>query len=514
MNDPTEAFLSPLTAKLPKSARTRSGIEFTPSAPVWAFRDGKDGVCINFDLVPTLAEPLTPGLKLTLMWHLENRAPGTANSFFMAFVAMLKSLAKGWSDPVIQITPEDILAFKMMSERSEHELAHLRGFLVRWVSLGAPGIRKDVAALLHQLKLKQHPLGVAVATLDPKEGPLTDLEYEAIQCAVTDAYAAGQIVEDVFLLAFLFMALGARPAQLAAMKLCDLIIPKSPQDGADYLLMVPRVKQRGRLVRDELKPRILVRQLGETLRRYVETVHAQFVGRLPDPWQAPMFPQELQLENANAPGFEYHRTRMTISGKVVAAFERLRVPSERLSGPIPVTPIRLRRTFATRAAEEGLPLLVIAEMMDHANTRNVEVYAGLTSRIRARLNRAVAMHMAPLAQAFSGRIIQSEADASRPDLSSRIVDLRVDQSGAGMGSCGSRAHCGFAKPIACYTCNSFEPWLDGPHEAMLDYLLERRNHLMKTTDPRIASVNDRSILGCAQVILRCREIKEGTQKHG
>lgn len=514
MNDPTEAYLSVRIAQIPKSARTRSGIEYTPLATVWAFRDGKDRVSINFDRVPALAQSLTPGLKSTLMWYLENRSPRTVQHYFDSFMTLLRILAEGQDDPIVQIKPEDILAFKMMSEESEHELACLRGFLKRWAGLGAPGVGKDVAILLSQLTLKQSPAGVAVATLDPKEGPLTDLEFEAIQCALANAYAAGQIDDDVFLLAFLFMALGARPAQFAAMKLCDLIAPKTSQDTAEYLLMVPRAKQREHVSRDEHKPRVLARQLGEPLQRYVEMVYAQFVGRLTDPWQAPLFPQQWRIEYANAPGFECHLAPGSLSRKVISAFVRLRVPSERLSGPIPVTPIRFRRTYATRAAEEGLPLLVIAEMMDHADTRHVRVYAGLTSRIRSRLNRAVAMHMATLAQAFSGRIVQFETDATRPDPSSRIVDLRVDQSGAGMGSCGTNAYCGFAKPIACYACNSFEPWLDGPHEVALDYLLERREHLMKTADPRIASVNDRSILGCAQVILRCRELKEGSPKHG
>lgn len=514
MNNSTEAFLPSRTFELPKSAYTRSGIEYMPSAPQWKFRDGNVQISINYNLVPALAEPLIDGLKLTLMWYFDHRAPLTANRCFDYFLFLLRAIAEGRRNLIIQITPEDILVFKMMSKRSEHVLASLRGFLKRWSSLCAPGIDKDVAIFVDQIRLKQHPIGVAVTTLDSKKGPFSDLEFEAIQCALADAYAAGKIDEDVFFLSFLFMALGARPVQLAAIKLSDLIAPKSDEDGTNYILMVPRAKQHEHLSRDEFKARVLAHQIAEPLHRYVEGVYAEFIGLLPDPCQAPMFPQEQQLENANAPGFDYHRTPHSLSGKVIRAFVRLSVPSERLTCPIPVTPVRFRRTFATRAAEEGLPLLVIAEMMDHANTRNVEVYAGLTSRIRARLSRAVAMHMAPLAQAFSGRIIHTEADATRPGPSSRIVDLRVDQSGAGMGSCGTHAHCGFAKPIACYACNSFEPWLDGPHDAMLDHLLERRKHLLKSADLRIASVNDRSILGCAQVILRCREIKVESPKYG
>jgi len=169
--------------------------------------------------------------------------------------------------------------------------------------------------------------------------------------------------------------------------------------------------------------------------------------------------------------------------------------------------IRFRRTFATRAAEEGWPLLVIAELMDHADTRHVNVYAGLTSRIRAQFSRKIAMDMAPVAMAFAGKIIRSEGEATRPGPESRIIDLRVDRSGTSMGNCGSHAYCSFARPVACYAgCYEFEPWLDGPHEAVLDYMLARRAHLMATTGARIATINDRAILGCAQIILRCRQI--------
>lgn len=159
-------------------------------------------------------------------------------------------------------------------------------------------------------------------------------------------------------------------------------------------------------------------------------------------------------------------------------------------------------------------MLVIAELMDHANTRNVEVYAGLTSRIRAQFSRKIAMDMAPLAMAFAGKIIRNENDATRPGPVSRIIDLRIDRSGSSMGSCGSHAHCGFLRPIACYAgCYDFEPWLDGPHDVALDYMLARRAELIATTDARIATINDRAILGCAQVILRCRQIL-AEESHG
>lgn len=74
-----------------------------------------------------------------------------------------------------------------------------------------------------------------------------------------------------------------------------------------------------------------------------------------------------------------------------------------------------------------------------------------------------------------------------------------------MGSCGRDGPCSFMAPIACYTCKSFQAWVDGPHEAVLDYLLAERGRLIAATDMRIATVNDRTILAVAEVVQLARE---------
>jgi len=506
MNEAVERFLvQRATLPLPRTARTRSGVEFVLDKAWWRFRDGTMQVSINFDLLPEACASLLPGLKKTVLWYLENRSPNSADGKFRDFLWIARWLADGGEGGITHICAEDIVAIKVSSKQAEHRLASVRGFLIRWSELGAPGLGEDVAYVLKRLALKQSPVGVAVATLDPEEGPFTDIEFEALQMALNNAYAKSEFDAERLLLCYLLMAFGVRPVQLASLKCSDLIVPVNP-DG-DYVLKVPRAKQREQLARGEFKLRKLTRQLGEPLAAHVEKVQAEFRDRLQDVRESPLFPQRGQAGNADAPGFEYHLTSRGLSRKVTALFAKLRVPSERLEGAIPVNAVRFRRTFATRAAEEGWPLLVIAELMDHVDTRHVKVYTGLTSRIRAQFSRKIAMDMAPLAMAFTGKIIHGEDEATRPGPASRIVDLRVDRSGASMGSCGSYAHCGFVRPTACYAgCYDFEPWLDGPHEAALDYLLARREKLMTMSDVRIAAINDRAILGCAQVILRCRQI--------
>jgi hypothetical protein len=150
--------------------------------------------------------------------------------------------------------------------------------------------------------------------------------------------------------------------------------------------------------------------------------------------------------------------------------------------------------------------LVIAELLDHTDLQNVGVYVSATSEIIERIDRAVAIKLAPLAQAFAGILVDGKTEQDVPH-GLRIVAPKQSQGFAPVGSCGQHGFCGFAAPIACYTCSSFHAWLDGPHEEILEYLVAERDRLM-TVDVRIASVNDRTILAVAQVVEMCNCAQE------
>ena len=274
MNNPVKKFIACRAVKLPQTARTRSGIQYSPQESLWNFRDGIARLCLSFNLIPTTCAPLIHGIKCTAVWYLAHRAPSTVSNYFSGLVAFLKEVARERTEPIIQITPDDILAYKISSYKSQFVLAVIRPFLKQWAALGAPGIGEDVAKLLGQLKLKQYPVGVAVATLDPEKGPFTDLEFEAIQVAINDAYARKLMVTETFVLSYLFMAIGARPNQFAAMKCCDLIAPNKGSIG-DYVLNVPRAKQSDQLTRGEFAPRLIASQVGKAISRHIQEVQAR-----------------------------------------------------------------------------------------------------------------------------------------------------------------------------------------------------------------------------------------------
>ena len=175
-----------------------------------------------------------------------------------------------------------------------------------------------------------------------------------------------------------------------------------------------------------------------------------------------------------------------------------------------VSPTRFRRTIGTRAAMEGHGELIIADLLDHSDIQNVVVYVEATPEIIERIDKAMALQLAPRAQAFMGIIIEDESKAKRgEDPASRIRSPDIaTPNGGGVGTCGKYGFCGAYAPVACYTCRKFQAWLDGPHEIVLEELISKREKTLEQPgDERIAFVNDRTILAVADVVRKCKEIK-------
>ncbi|KJK04647.1 hypothetical protein UB44_03275 [Burkholderiaceae bacterium 26] len=440
--------------------------------------------------------------KTVLLWYAENRAAQYVTSLFYRSkkLFLFKSSISG--KPLSEITDVDLLNYKSnIGPDREWYLGTLSGFLEQWALLGLNGVTESALLLLTQLRLKGCPKGVAIATMDPTDGPLTALELEAIQAALNITYASNSVSLDDYVLCWLLMALGQRTKQYAALRVSD-IRPVPAGDGSlTYVLRMPRAKTGSSDPRAEFKDRVLSPDLGPLVMKQAAQVKARFVGVLVDVEEAPMFPGKLVDEPIA--GYEYHRTSDQLRDRIISTLSKLLVSSERTGDLVHIGPRRFRSTIGTRAAEEGYGELVIAELLDHSDTQNVGVYVRATPAIVERIDRALAMNVASMAQAFAGTLIDGPEEASRADdPSSRIRAPAITGNFAAISSCGKHGFCGFLKPIACYTCKSFEPWLDGPHEQVLEYLLAERERLFKV-DKRIACVNDRTIFAVAEVIQRC-----------
>lgn len=468
----------------------------------WAYRDELKTVSLPFvSLRAKLSAPLFDSFTNVLDWYVRNTSPGYLISTHHAFCTLV-NVAFEQGGQVKELQGVDVL--NLQSVASITVVARVCALIRRWEMMKLPGVT-DAAQFLKSFRLGAGPKGVAVLTRDPVMGPYTDIEWGAIQDALDNAFADGQIEEDAYCLAWLFLALGQRPIQYAGLKVCDLTRQDEGEHGVRYVLLIPRAKQGQRHHRSEFTERRLLREIAEPIYQYAQKVQATFEGKLSDPSQAPLFAATERGDGP--PGFEFHRTAASLTLHLNKALKCLKLYSERTGRRLHISPIRFRRTVGTRAAQEGHGELVIAQLLDHTDTQNVGVYVAAVPQIAQRIDRAMALHLAPLAQAFKGIVVAQEACARRgDDSSSRILDLRIDQSGRAMGICGQYALCQFSAPIACYTCRSFQPWLDGPHESVLEFLLKRRDQWLEP-DPRIAAIHDRTILAVAQVIQICQERK-------
>lgn len=490
--------------QLPDRVRTRSGVEFDPRADRWTYRDTTDTVHLDFTGLRATAS-LVESAKRTFVWYAEQLSPGHLTNMFMRLRHYLSTVSDaGRAGPISEISSTDLLNYRAtLTGPTKWYLGALAGLLKKWHSLGYPGVSDDAVALLKQLRLQGNAKGEAVLTHDPVHGPFTDIELEALHYALDQAYVAGNVDREGYLLAYLFMLLGQRPVQYAALKVRDVGVARAKDGTPVYTLRMPRAKQRDRLSRDEFKDRVVIPQIGELLVQHAEAIRSAFHGQLPDPADAPLFPTRRRRSN-EPEGFAFHRTSQAIIELLPNTLKRLGVTSERTGEPLHITATRFRRTVATRAAIEGHGELIIAELLDHTDTQNVGVYIEARPEIVERIDRAIALHLAPLAQAFAGVLIRDESEATRAgDPSSRICDPRFDPSMKPLASCGKHGFCGFAAPVACYTCANFEPWLDGPHEAVLEHLIGERDRLAARGDMRIASIHDRTILAVAEVVRQC-----------
>lgn len=502
---------------LPPTVRALSGALFDPSAKRWAFHDGLHPISVNFERLRGCAtDELIAAAKFPLIWYAENTEGTTVVTLFDHLRRLLESISDLQGQPVSVIDAPLLANFRAsLVWDTEWKLGGMSAFLKKWDSLGVPGVTNAAARFLKSIRLKGNRKGAAVLTMDPLKGPLTDIERSATQAALNDAFAAKKVALDDYLLTWLCLLLGQRNIQFAMLKVCDIKEIVKADGIHEYVLRVPRVKQvSAEARREQFKERLITPSIGKILISYASSVRKRFArdgkfsGELS---QAPLFPQRNATKKAR-PDFHYHTSPAQIGNRISSVFEALQVYSERTGEPIKVTSKRLRHTMATSAAREGHGELIIAELLDHSDTQNVGIYVKATPEIIERIDRALALRMAPLAHAFAGVVISEESAAIRGgDPTSRIVDPRFEETMKPMGNCGRGGPCGFMAPIACYTCKNFQAWVDGPHEAVLDYLLVERERLIAVADARIAAVNDRTILAVAEVVELTRE-KRGETK--
>lgn len=493
---------------------SKLGYDFNIGDSVWTL---DNSIKINWNLLPDNVEP---GFLYNYKQQMADYATElSASSCSIIFNEILALLRKTSGANLKLSTVQNYLA--TLEEDSQWKLGSIRAFLLNWHDKELGGIDPKLAPWLEKLTLKGVAKGVPVAKGCPHSGAYSLQEQQAILFWGVNAFMDEKITLRDYTWLMLNIYLGARPTQFCQFKACDLV-SKSTNDSVEYKLNVPQAKKRGstnfrEVMKESDIDEDMALLISNQARLTLELIEQQ-VGELPEDLKAQMpvfgFPKAIKSLSSiselkhlmNKTPDVIHLPRVYATKILLEISKKSDARSERLMGEyIHLTARRFRYTMGTNAARRGLSAFAIAKILGHSDIQNVKVYTENTKDLTDEINEALAPVLAPLAQAFSGTLIASEADALRTnDPRARIKNNK----GEGVGSCGTYGFCSTGGR-ACYTCAKFQPWIHGRHQAILDDLLAERDRLRKKGASKfVVQSTDRLVLAITEVIQLCEEAKK------
>lgn len=467
-----------------------------PREDVWKWTDGPFNARIDFRRYANGYETFVPALKRSLIPFVKGYSCGYVQNLEIAFRHFAEHLG---TCPKGAITIAEISNYReKLPLQHRWRLGRLSCLFQKWVELGLPGLQPECAVYLIEQRKPGNVKGEAVRTRDPIEGPLNEEEYTALYSAVNAAYGRNELPLWALLLTRLLLASGGRISQYASLKVCDF-------DSSNGMLKLPQVKTGEVHTRTSFLEFDISPQTSRLIADYLRAISHD-----PTSSGSAFFPASLVMARGarkdRAPDdlFFGHCSPAKLSQRFNVLMRPIAPPTHRLDyAPIPLTAKRFRYTFGTRLAEEGASKVLIANRMGHTDLQYVDVYVAASPKIVENIDRAMGAALAPLARAFKGQLVDDEAQTThKGSPGSRIIDFRTSERP--VGSCAGKGQgCSYDKPVACYACFRFEPWLDAPHEKLLERLLMDRKTW--SGDERMAAVNDESIRAIEEVVALCAE---------
>lgn len=513
--DSLESWLS--TPRLAKC-----GVFFTPSEPMWwPDRSVRNGVNWKTAILCVSSE-WQRWLHAALAYRMEEVTQSTTG--YVASV--LSRAAKDGLDPL----NEDHLIDLRERFRSM-EFASLASFIEFWQMCESLEQRpsKDLLNAYKALPRKKISKNDVILSLDPEEGPFTQVEQDSLYQWLHDQFCHGNLEPEPYLYLRLAMIYGQRGTQLRMMVFEDFI-----KTELGYQIRIFWAKQKSVDAGWREKSEIfnLDEGLYNTVQGYKSIVLAELKQEYPNraDWDKaikniPLFrrrlykvrkgskhtsvmvdlPDQEALEQSPQPQFH------APSGSIRTWLSRMEdMPSFPISSRT-LQPLRIsrghrfRHTLGTDLSNAGLDAWSIASALMHSGTHTVRKYRAVSVELMGLIDAKMSDHLALVVGAFTGTIVTDHASAKNGDLVNRqIEDLAV---------CGADEGCHLDAPFSCYGCSKFQPLLGADHRSALERL-ERRRAQTILIDKTTGVLWDRAILACRKVILDCQALQKSGKADG
>lgn len=477
----------------PRLVTSLHGRQFNPQSAKWSL--SKDVTLAVGATLARLDPDLRAPYRLVMTYYAKNNAP----SYCTNIVTCLHHFLDQAEYSIFSAAQLRNYRARL-NRHDEWKLATLRGFLKCWHAQGHPGVPDDAVEYLDSIRIKGNVKGGPVFSLDPDVGPFDDQELEAILSVAPQQFERGEIDLTTLFFVLLLAHTGRRPGQLSLLRTGDVRLSVTADGRQIDILRIPRAKQRASKLRSKFRNFWLppdVCRLLEAQRSEVVQALTAHLGPLPAEVTSdlPLFLNLSAVRRLRSVADLRDALRsdwLHLSTRALSSrLRKVSVTSARIGRRLRIISSRFRYSLGSRAAREGYGALVIAELLDHSDTQNAEVYTRDHPNFRTKVDAAVTDQLAPLARLY----VRTHVDTDPA--------MRVGMREEKVGTCGSTGFCG-AQTFACYTCMHFQPWRDAPHEKMLaSFLEERRRVLAFGASERVVSATDQSILAVRAVIDAC-----------
>lgn len=289
----------------------------------------------------------------------------------------------------------------------------------------------------------------------PNRGPLKVNELKKLKESISNLDIAALSCQQLQGLIGLKLGqvLGARDIQVIKLQFKHY---KKTSEGT-YFVELPRAKQRGSKNNKVTKRRAITKSL------------ATLIDELKNRYEVLTNISELEDWHiicnlvSNGPNAESIPTGIRV--RPITYRNKVKAIESLLDLGFIVTNRRLRKTFCTQLIAKGTTLKVVAELMDHSDLQQLEVYYRHTHHVAKKLNEVLKREADDIIDAFAGKIVTKE------EVSQKGQEIFAQTEGQGLhliGSCGSGTPCALNPPLSCYGCSSLEAFEDADHKAVVE----------------------------------------------
>jgi hypothetical protein len=314
-------------------------------------------------------------LRVHIVRLIETNGTAHVANAFRVISKFLAALRDDRPAPIASL-PNLMWHFEQLREkRAGWQFHYIKQWYISSADRLIEGFDDEVVFALEELSVGGNAKGFAVLSADPEMGPLTEFEEMALRQALLRD--DGPIEQRAAL--WLAFAFGTNPANLGLLREEDFIRFHFPGDTPSaYFLNIPRIKKR-----QPERAAFKKRAVDNPLALVIEELIARNAALSKDDVIRPLF----RLEDARPELLEgplaesaRHPSSLMITNLIAKCVARLDVKSPRTGKPVKVTTRRLRYTFASKMVRMGTPARELAELLDHTDTQQVQVYYKADSR--------------------------------------------------------------------------------------------------------------------------------------